>query len=183
MQPERLNSKGNKFSKKVMVSAAITWKGASQPFFIGGNRIKVNGGFYLKHLRYDLIPAVETIHPNEDFTFVQDSASSHRANQVQNFLKQRLKSRFVENTDWPPKLADCNPLDYYFWDRVQEKVYDGRYRYPFATIGELKRRIRDVWDECARNLPQICKAMKQFLPRLGAVDSKEGGSIKTVFGH
>ena len=52
-----------------------------------------------------------------------------------------------------------------------------------ATIGELKRRIRDVWDECARNLPQICKAMKQFLPRLGTVDSKEGGSIKTVFGH
>ena len=30
VQPERLYSKGNKFSKKVMVSAVITWKGVSQ---------------------------------------------------------------------------------------------------------------------------------------------------------
>ena len=134
------------------------------------------------YLRDDLIPAVEAMCPNKDFTFVQDSASSHRANQVQNFLKQRLKPRFVKNTDCPPKLPDCNPLDYYFWDRVQEKVYDGRYCYPFATIDELKRRIRDVWDECATDLPQIRKAMKQLLPRLEAVDAKEGGSIKTVFG-
>ena len=49
-------------------------------------------------------------------------------------------------------------------------------------IDELKKRIRDVWDEFATDLPQICKAMKQFLLRLEAVDTKEGGSIKTVFG-
>ena len=182
VQPERLYSKGNKFSKKVMVSAVITWKGVSQPFFIGGNGIKVNGASYLKHLRDDLIPAVEAMYPNKDFTFVQDSAPSHRANQVQNFLKQKLKSRFVKNTDWPPKSPDCNPLDYYFWDRVQEKVYDGRYCYPFATIDELKRRIRDVWDECAMDLPKICKEMKQFFLHLEAVDTKKGGSIKTAFG-
>ena len=90
------------------------------------------------------------MYPNKDFPFVQDSAQSHCANEVKNFLKQRLKSRFVKNTDWPPKSPDCNPLDYYFWDCVQEKVYDGCYCYSFATIDELKRRIRDVWDECAR---------------------------------
>ena len=43
VQLERLHNEGNKFSKKVMVSAVITWKGVSQPFFIGGNGIKVNG--------------------------------------------------------------------------------------------------------------------------------------------
>ena len=73
-------------------------------------------------------------------------------------------------------------MDCYFWDRVQEKVYDGRYCYPLATIDELKRRIHDVWNECATDLLQIRKAMKQFLPRMEAVDAKEGGSIKTVFG-
>ena len=125
MQPERLYSKGNKFSKKVMVSAVITWKGVSQPFFIGGNGIKVNGASCLKHLSDDLIPAAQAMHMNKDFTFVQDSAPLHRANQVQNFLKQKLKSRFIKNTDWPPKSPDCNPLDYYFWDHVPEKVCDG----------------------------------------------------------
>ena len=90
VQPERLYSKGNKFSKKVMVFAVITWKGVRQTFLIGGNGIKVNGASYLKHLCDDLIPTVEAMNPNKDFTFVQDSAPSHRANQVQNFLKQKL---------------------------------------------------------------------------------------------
>ena len=180
VQLGHLYSKGNKFSKKALVSAVITWKGVSQPFLIGGNGIKLNGVSYLKHLRNDVIPAVEAMYLNKDFTFVQDSAPSHRANQVQNFLKQKLKSRFVKNTDWPPKSPDCNPLDYYFWDRVQEKVYDGRYCYPFAKIDELKRRGCDIWDECAMDLPQIRQAMKQFLPCLEAVDTKEGDSIKNV---
>ena len=34
VQPERLYSEENKYLKKVMVSAVITWKGVSQPFFI-----------------------------------------------------------------------------------------------------------------------------------------------------
>ena len=97
-----------------MVFAAITWKDVSQPFFIGGNGIKVNEASYLKHLRDDLISPVEAMYPNKDFTFVQDSAPLCRASQVQNFLKQKLKSRLVKNTDWPPKSSDCNPLDYYF---------------------------------------------------------------------
>ena len=144
VQPEHLYSEGSKFLKKVMVSIVITRKGVSQPFFIGGNGIKMNRASYLKHLCDDLIPAVEAMYLNKDFTFVQDSAPSHCANQVQNFLKQKLKSRFVKNTDWPPKLPDCNPLDYYFWDCVQEKVYDGRYCYPFPMIDKLNRRIHDV---------------------------------------
>ena len=160
----------------------ITSKGVSKPFFIGGNGTKVNEASYLRHLRDDLISAVEAMYPIKNSTFVQDSAPLHHTNQVQNFLKQKLKSRIVKNTDWPPKLPDCNPLDYYFLDRVQEKVYDGRYCYPFATIDKLRRRIREVWDECATYLPQIRKAVKQFLPRLEAIDAKEGVSIKTVFG-
>ena len=103
-----------------------------------------------------------SMHPNKDFTFVQDSAPLHCANQVQNFLKQKLKSRLVKNTDWSPKLPDCNPLDYYFRDRIQEKVYDCPYCYPFSTIDELKRIICDVWDEWEMDLPQIRKAMKRF---------------------
>ena len=135
--------------------------------------------------KYQLIAkTIEFIstHPNKDFAFVQDSAPLHCGNQVQNFLKQKLKFIFVKNTDWPPKSPDCSALDYYFWDHVQQKVYDGRYCYPFSTIDELERRTRSVWDECAMDLPQIPKAMKRFFSRLDAIDAKEGGSIKTVFG-
>ena len=100
MQPEHLYSEGNRFLKEVIVFAVITWKGVGQPFFIGGNEIKVNGASYLNYLCDTSIPAVEAMYPYKDFTFLQDSAPSHCANQVQNVLK--LKSRF-EKTDWPPK--------------------------------------------------------------------------------
>ena len=69
----------------------------------------------------DFFLQVPTNRQNNRVYFVQDSVPLHRANQVQNFLKQKLKSRFVKITDWPPKSPDCNPLDYYFWDRVQEE--------------------------------------------------------------
>ena len=90
VQPKHLYIEGNKFSKKVMASPVIIWKGVSQPFLIGENGVKVKGAYYLKHLRDDLIPTVEATYPNKDFTFVQGSAPSHRANQVQNFLKQKI---------------------------------------------------------------------------------------------
>ena len=59
VQLERVYNEGNKFSEKVMVSTLRTWKGVSQPFFIDGNVIKVNGASYLNHIRDDLIPADE----------------------------------------------------------------------------------------------------------------------------
>ena len=56
VEPERLYSEGNKSLKKVMVSAVmITWKGVSQPFFIGGNGIKVNRASNLIGLQNRLI--------------------------------------------------------------------------------------------------------------------------------
>ena len=182
VEPKRLFSERNKQSIKVMVSAIFSWKGVSQPFFVGGSKIKVNAESYLKHLRDDLIPAAEAMYPHNDFTFVQDSAPSHRANKIQKFLIEKLKSRFVKNTDWPPSSPDCNPLDFYFWNRVQERVFEGRHCSPFQSVEELEARIKEVWDECASDLKEIRKALKQFLPRLQAVESKDGGSIKTLFG-
>ena len=84
-----------------MVSAVMTRKGVVGPFFVADENIKVNGASYLRHLREDLIPAIELLFPRNDFIFVQDSAPSHRANIVQGFLKERLKSRYVKNTEWP----------------------------------------------------------------------------------
>ena len=73
----------------------ITWKGVSQLFVIGGNGIKVNGTSYLKHPHDNVFPAVVAMYPNKDCKFMQDKVPSHCANQVQNFLKQKFKSRFV----------------------------------------------------------------------------------------
>ena len=77
--PERLFHEGNKFSKKIMVSAIMTWKGMIGPFFVADKNMKVNSHSYLLHLKDDLIPAIKRLYPRNDFIYVQDSAPAHRA--------------------------------------------------------------------------------------------------------
>ena len=48
---ENLFASTNKMSRKVMVSAAISWYGATKPFFVNENGIKVNKENYCKHLK------------------------------------------------------------------------------------------------------------------------------------
>ena len=95
---------------------------------------------------------------------------------------ETLKNRFIDKTEWPPSSPDANPLDYFFWDNVKSKVYEGRMGKPFANEYELKAKIQDVWNDCAKDTELIRKAIRQFIPRLEAVLEKRGFSIKTTFG-
>ena len=69
----------------------------------------------------------EGAYPNNNFIFIQDSAPSHRAKIVQNFLPEEMKSRFFANMEWPLSSPDCNTLDYYFGNKVKEQIYSGHH--------------------------------------------------------
>ena len=44
-----------------MVSACVTWKGATKPFFVNENGLKVNAKTYKKHLEKQLFPEVDRL--------------------------------------------------------------------------------------------------------------------------
>ena len=73
-------------------------------------------------------------------------------------------------------------LDYHFWNLVKAKVYEDRFDDPFANEDELKKKIKKVWPECARNAKEIRKALKQFTQGLNAVHEMNGECIKMHFG-
>ena len=77
--------------------------------------------------------------------FLQDSAPSHRSNLVQNFLKEKLDSKFIKHTEWLPSSPDCNPLGYHFWNKIKERVYKDRLGQPLKSEDELKKKIKKVW--------------------------------------
>jgi len=178
---ENLFHQTNRQSKKVMVSACLTWNGATQPFFVNENGMKVNAVTYKKHLEKKLIPSVAKLFPHENWIFLQDGAPSHGSNLVQGFMEERLRKRFVKKTDWPPSSPDCNPLDYYFWDAVKAEVYRGRLNNPFENEEQLKRKIKSVWKKIGSNHEIIRKALKQFLPRVRTVNENNGGCIKLFY--
>ena len=178
---ENLNKGTKRLTKKVMVSAALSWYGATEPFFVTDKGLKVNAENYRKHLKSQLFPSIMKTVGRQDWIFMQDGASSHTSNVVQNFLKDTLNKRFITKTGWPPASPDVNPLDYYFWDAVKTKVYEDRRGKPFSNQEELKNKIRAVWNDCAKNTFIIRKAIKQFIPRLRSVEEKQGFSIKMRF--
>lgn len=180
VNPVRLYHPANKMSKKIMVSCLLSWNGVSKPFFVNPQKTKVNGKRFTRHLKKDLIPALRALYPNGDGIYVQDGASSHTSKLAQNFLSKELgRFRFVNKSQWPPKSPDLNPLDYFFWDSLSRRVYEGR-REPFATIEQLKRRIKRVWKDAA-NDDQVKKSVLQFKKRLRAVIVTHGGPIVHKF--
>ena len=86
-------------SKKVMVSAALTWQGATKPFFVNKRGLKVNAVNYHKHLKKELFPAIQKVVKRTDWIFIQDGASSHTANLVQDYLDENLKRRYVKASE------------------------------------------------------------------------------------
>ena len=178
---ENLFEHTNKMSRKVMVSAAISWYHTTKPFFVNENGIKVNTGNYCKHLKKQLFPAIKKLVKCDDWIFLQDSAPSHRSNLVQDFLEKTLKRGFVKCVEWPPSSPDVNPLDSLFWDLVKAKVCQSRDGEQFSSEEELKTKIKAVWKDCGTDLKPLRKAIKQFVPRLQAVEETQGYCIK-IFG-
>ena len=129
-----------------------------------------------------LIPATMELYANNNFSLIQASAPSHGAKIVLNFLWEELISRYVAKTEWPPSSHDCNLLEYYFWNKVKEKVHFGHNAKHLECEKELQDRIFSVYDQCATNVESFCKARKHFLPHLKDIVTKERIPIKTVFG-
>ena len=166
-----------------MVSCGFSWNGVTKPFFVDPKLTKVNGRLYTKHLKTQLIPAIEKLYPDNNYIFVQDGASSHTSDICQEFLESKLKkSQFVASNEWPPNSPDLNPLDYYFWTKIKSVVYSERVgKGSFENVAELKSSIRRNWRK-AVEIDEVHKALNQFLPRCRKVVEVGGGPIKVFFG-
>ena len=116
-----------------------------------------------------MFPAIKKLVKCDDWIYVQNSVLSYWLNLVQDFFEKTLKRRFVKCVEWPPSSPDVNSLDYFFWDLVKTKVYQGRAEEPFSSEEELKTKIKAMWKDCAADLKPLRKAIKQSVPRLRGV--------------
>jgi transposase len=172
----RLYHESSRFTRKLMVSAGVSWSGKTSIHFIDTEPVKVNSQRYIELLNDGLLPDCRRLYPRGDFVFQQDGAPSHMSNASQAFLRANTGD-FIDKTCWPPQSPDCNPLDYYVWNALQEKVYEGRNE-PF-TLEELKETITVKWQELS--MAGIRRALSQWRARLQAVCNENGGHIEHLF--
>jgi len=74
---------------------------------------------YIDLLKTSLLPDCRRLCLGSDFVFTQDSAPSHRAKAMQQFLRQNTSDSIAAD-DWASHYPDLNPLDYCVWDILQD---------------------------------------------------------------
>jgi len=172
IDPSRLYHETSRFSKKVMVSAGISWEGKTQIHFINTKTAKVNSESYINLLNNGLLPDCRRLYPDEDYIFQQDGAPSHTSRLTQNHLEQNTPN-FIKKNEWPPQSPDCNPMDYSIWDSLSQKVYSGRNTK--FTETELKEKIIEAWDDILLN--EVRHSISSWKKRLRVVCQQGGGHI------
>ena len=123
--PSRLYHETSRFTKKVMVSAGVPWKGKTRIQFIDTECTKVNNENYKNLLEIGLLPDCRRLYPNGNWIFQQDGAPAHTSKTTQEYL-DGATSDFIRKDEWPPQSPDCNPMDYAVWESLYQKVYAGK---------------------------------------------------------
>ena len=80
---------------------------------------------------------VYEIYSRKDCIFILDGAASYTSNLVQDLLKETIPRRYIKKDQCPPKSPDSNPLNYYFWNKVNTKVYKDRLNTPFESEEDM----------------------------------------------
>lgn len=113
----------------------------------------LKGQDYLKFLLEDLPPMLRELPDQKQQTmwFMHDGAPQHSYRPVQDLLNGRYPKRWIGKggeVSWPPSSADLNPIDFYVWEEIKEKMA----KCPTCkTRDELKNQINTIFDKFRSN--------------------------------
>jgi len=102
--PNCVSERRRQGSGSTGIWACMTSKGLGLWHLFDG---RLNQYEYVQILQSKLIPSILTHFPGDTITFQHDNAPCHRANSVQNWLKEKKLSVLT----WPPNSPDLNPIE------------------------------------------------------------------------
>lgn len=152
------------------------WTGILNGQIIGPFELpeNLNGDNYLHFLQNDLPSLLEDVPLNiyRDMWFQQDGCPAHYARRVRDYLNTEYPDKWIGRLGsilWPPRSPDLNPLDFFYWGCIKEKVYFK----PVANRDELRHKIFEAGEEInARRFGRLVN--RSFLRRCRACIRAEG---------
>lgn len=151
----------------VMVWGAVSKKGRLPLLFIDKG-VKVNKEYYLENvLKGHLMENITELYENQKYVFQQDSAPSHGAKIVQEWLSSNIPD-FISKEDWPANSPDLNVLDYFVWSYMEQNMgnING------INLDNFKQRLTKIWNEIPDQY--IRAACEAFPKRLRACIASNG---------
>lgn len=152
------------------------WTGILNGRIIGPYELPENldSEIYLDFLQNQLPNLLEDVPLNiyRDMWYQHDGCPAHYARSVRAYLDEEYPGRWIGRSgtiSWPARSPDLNPLDFFYWGAVKEKVYQK----PIEDLAELRARIAEA-GEFVNNGRFARLITRSFLKRCRACIAAEG---------
>lgn len=154
-----------KWPLKVMVWVGITWNGPTEVVVLPKGQT-FDSDFYVANV----IPVIKRCGERlvgKGLILQQDGANPHTSRQSTEALQEEGID-FIPEKHWPPNSPDLNPVDYFFWNEVEERMPKRKFTSRDDLIKEIKKAVKSV------PLKMIRDALKKFVPRFRVVEKNNG---------
>lgn len=156
------------------------WTGIINGQIIGPHELPetLNAERYLSFLQNDLPLLLESVAPEvqEDMWLQNDGCPAHYAVRVREHLNTAYPNRWIGRLGpilWPPRSPDLNPLDFFYWGCLKEKVYKEQ----ITSIDHLRTRIQTAAREISES--GFTRRLKRsFIRRCRACIAANGGHFE-----
>ena len=155
----------------VMVLGGICVSGKTPLIFVDPG-VKINKNYYLTQILQRVVEPWSKAHfGNRKWFFQQDSASAHKAREVQDWCRVHFPG-FIESGEWPPYSPDLSPMDFSVWSILEARACAKSHK----SLDSLKQALLREWDKISvQELRAICK---NFPKRLKACIRAKGGHFE-----
>ena len=102
--------------------------------------------------------------------FQQDGATCHTSKKTISAIDEIGLSVIAPNI-WPPNSPDLSPLDYFFWNEVENRLKSKNYHNRKELVEKIKETIQEI------PIKMIQGSIDNFRSRVYAVEKNEGRLI------
>lgn len=140
------------------------------PIFLEGI---LTGERYLRYLQNEISNFIPNL---RNIVWQQDGAPAHNARQVREYLDDTYATWIGTHGPiaWPPRSPDLNPLDFFLWGTLKQKIYcEGS-----NTVDSLKNKIQIKIREMNADPQKLQRVRNNFLKRMRLCVRQNGGHFE-----
>lgn len=144
------------------------WAGVIGRSLIGPVELppRLNGQRYLQFLEQQLPTLLEDLplQTRMDMWFMHDGAPPHFSLLVREHLNRVYPGHWIGRAgprSWPPRSPDLNPLDFFFWGELKQRVYAT----PVENVDQLRQKIFYHSQEIKNNRQMLWRVQQSLVRR------------------